>query len=342
DEHPLLFVDMRTPLVLNLDIDNILKDPFRTNQKLAAAISTARGRLQKAICGLFPGTLLIPYEPLMLHQGMIQKICRENGVSMKVTEPRTLGDLMCVPYGDILDRELIPNTVTKSLHTEKYFNSDMKDFTIKEVPFYLSLEDQVRTLASFKRPVILVDTLLHKGYRMKALNPLLKKEGIEVRKIITGILSARGLDLMAHKGYAVDSVYYIPRLKVWFNEIDLYPFIGGNALWRGSFPERNLIPSVNLILPYTSPNFILEAGNEALFELSRVSIESSLEILKVLEEEFHKYYERKLTLSSLGHVFTMPRVPDKGKDIAYDLSRSPSSYLESDLEQLMRYDRLIR
>ena len=342
DEHPLLYVDMRTPLVLNLDIDNILKDPFRTNLKLSAAISSARNRLQKAICGLFPGTLLIPYEPLMLHQGMIQKICRENGVSMKVTIPRTLGELMCVPYGDILDRELIPNTVTKSLHTEKYFNSDMKDFTIREVPFYLSLEDQVRTLASFKRPVILVDTLLHKGYRMKALNPLLKKEGIEVRKIITGILSARGLDLMAHKGYSVDSVYYIPRLKVWFNEIDLYPFIGGNALWRGSFPERNLIPSVNLILPYTSPNFILEAGNEALFELSRVSIECALEILKVLEEEFHKYYERKLTLSSLGHVFTMPRVPDKGRDIAYDLSRSPSSYLESDLEQLMRYDRLIR
>ena len=342
DEHPLLYVDMRTPLVLNLDIDNILKDPFRTNLKLSAAISSARNRLQKAICYLFPGTLLIPYEPLMLHQGMIQKICRENGVSMKVTIPRTLGELMCVPYGDILDRELIPNTVTKSLHTEKYFNSDMKDFTIREVPFYLSLEDQVRTLASFKRPVILVDTLLHKGYRMKALNPLLKKEGIEVRKIITGILSARGLDLMAHKGYSVDSVYYIPRLKVWFNEIDLYPFIGGNALWRGSFPERNLIPSVNLILPYTSPNFILEAGNEALFELSRVSIECALEILKVLEEEFHKYYERKLTLSSLGHVFTMPRVPDKGRDIAYDLSRSPSSYLESDLEQLMRYDRLIR
>ena len=342
DEHPLLYVDMRTPLVLNLDIDNILKDPFRTNLKLSAAISSARNRLQKAICYLFPGTLLIPYEPLMLHQGMIQKICRENGVSMKVTIPRTLGELMCVPYGDILDRELIPNTVTKSLHTEKYFNSDMKDFTIREVPFYLSLEDQVRTLASFKRPVILVDTLLHKGYRMKALNPLLKKEGIEVRKIITGILSARGLDLMAHKGYSVDSVYYIPRLKVWFNEIDLYPFIGGNALWRGSFPERNLIPSVNLILPYTSPNFILEAGNEALFELSRVSIECALEILKVLEEEFHKYYERKLTLSSLGHVFTMQRVPDKGRDIAYDLSRSPSSYLESDLEQLMRYDRLIR
>ncbi|HSP48275.1 MAG TPA: cytidyltransferase, partial [Clostridiaceae bacterium] len=326
----------------NLDMDNILKDPFRTNPKLRHVIESTRRKLQKAICSLYPGHLVLPFEPLMLHQGMIQTICAENNVGMKESTPRVLGELMCVPYGDILDRELVPNTVTKSLHTEKYFNSDMLDFAIKEVPFYLSLENQVKTLKSFNRPVLLVDTLLHKGYRMKALNPLLQKENIEVRKIITGILSARGLDLMTSKGYKVESVYYIPRLKVWFNESDLYPFIGGNALWRGSFPERNLIPSINLILPYTSPNFLLDAGNKAVFELSRVSMENALDILKVIEEEFHKVYERKLTLSSLGQVFTMPRCPDKGKDIVYDLYRSPSYYLESDREHLMRIERLVR
>lgn len=339
---PIHYVDMSTPIALNLDIDNILKDPFRTNGKIRSIIAETREELQRAISRLYPGELVLPLEPLMLQQGLISKVVAENDVPLRETSPKVLGEKMCVPYGDILDRSLVPNTVTKSLHTEKYFDSDMRGFRIKEVPFYLSLENQIKTLASFNREVILVDTLLHKGYRMNALNPLLRKEKIKVKKILTGILSARGLDHMKSKGYDVEGVYYLPRLKVWFNENSLYPFIGGDALWRGTFPKRNLIPSINLILPYTSPNFLLNAQSRDLYELSRVSIENSLKILRVIEEEFHRVYERKLTLSSLGQVFSMPRVPDKGLDIEYDLFKSPSHYLEYDLEELTRLEKIIR
>lgn len=342
DQETIYYTDMSTPLALNLDMENILKDPFRNNQRVKAVIQETRERLMRAIGDLYPGNLILPFEPLMLQQGIIGLVLQENGVPMKEEHPKILGPHMCVPYGDVLDRSVVPNTVTKALHTEKYFNSDMKGFSIKEVPFYLSLENQVKTLASFRRPVILVDTILHKGYRMNALSPLFKAHGIEVRKIITGIVSAKGLDRMSAKDYAVDGVYYIPRLKAWFNEKDLYPFMGGDALWRGSFPKRNLIDSINLILPYTTPVFIMDAGARNVYELSKASLENALKVLKVIEEEFHKVYERKLTLSSLGQVFTMPRVPDKGKDVSYDLYKAPSYYLEFDLEELKRLERLIQ
>lgn len=341
EQETVYYTDMSTPLALNLDMENILKDPFRNNQRVKNVIQETRERLMRAIGELYPGNLILPFEPLMLQQGIIGLVLQENGVSMEESKPKVLGPHMCVPYGDVLDRSVVPNTVTKALHTEKYFNSDMKGFSIKEVPFYLSLENQVKTLASFKRPVILVDTILHKGYRMNALSPLFKTHGIEVRKIITGIVSAKGLDRMSSKEYAVDGVYYIPRLKAWFNEKDLYPFMGGDALWRGSFPKRNLIDSINLILPYTTPVFIMDAGARNVYTLSRISLENALKVLRVIEEEFHKVYERKLTLSSLGQVFTMPRVPDKGKDVSYDLYKAPSHYLEFDLEELKRLERLI-
>ena len=73
----------------------------------------------------------------MTYQGLIRKICRENKVPEYIANPRILGEAMCVPYGDILDRYIIPNTVTKSLHTEKYFNPNMKSFKIGEFPHYL-------------------------------------------------------------------------------------------------------------------------------------------------------------------------------------------------------------
>ncbi|ERI90943.1 Cytidylyltransferase [Clostridiales bacterium oral taxon 876 str. F0540] len=340
-DNPALVVDMSNPCVLNLDTENILKEPFRGNQKIRNAVSSARRKLQEALTKLYPGELILSFDSSMLHQSMIKKICEENGVPTEISMPKKLGNAMCVPYGDILERYVIPNTVTKALHTEKLFEPTMKNFNIGPFPYYLDLETQVKMLKSFKRPVILVDNILHKGYRMKALDPLFKKEDITVQKIVCGILSGRGKDLMDIQNREVVSVYFIPRLKIWFNENSLYPFIGGDALWRGSFPERNLLPSINLIMPYTSPTFIRNSNKSAVYNLSKVCLENSMHILSTIEEEYHVLHERNLSLLNLGQVFTIPRCPDRGKNINYDLNLSPSNYIKNDLELLLRLDNII-
>lgn len=337
---PTMVVNMNNPCVLNLDIENILKEPFRSSPRVKQTIMLTRKKLQEALTKLYPGELVLSFDTDILHQKMIKKVCRENGVSTKFNHNKEYGVEMCVPYGDILERYVVPNTVTKSLHTEKYYDPDMRSFFIGESPYYLSLENQVKTIKSFNRPVILVDNILHKGYRMKALDPLLKKEGVDVKKIICGILSGRGKDLMDIQRREVDTVYFIPKLKMWFNENSIYPFIGGDALWRGAYPKRNLIPSVNSILPYTYPMFIRNASHKSIFELSKVCIENSIEILKALENEYHLLYTRNLTLYSLGEVLTVPRRPDVGKNMNYDLGVSPSEYLINDLEQLSRLENM--
>ena len=57
---------------------------------------------------------------------------------------------------------------------------------------YATIPNQIKTIKSFGRPVILVDDLLHKGYRIKALDPVFKENGVEIRKMITGLLSGYG------------------------------------------------------------------------------------------------------------------------------------------------------
>lgn len=336
-----LVVDMNNPCILNLDLENILKEPFRSSPRVKQVIGSTRKRLQQVLTNLYPGELVLSFDSDVLHQQMIKKVCKENNVPIKISHNKQNGDAMCVPYGDILDRYIVPNTVTKSLHTEKFFSPDIKNFNIGEFPYYLNLEHQIKMIKSFNRPVILVDNILHKGYRMKALDPLLKKESVNVKKIIAGILSGRGKDLMDMQNRDVNSVYFIPKLKIWFNENTLYPFIGGDALWRGFYPKRNLLPSINLILPYTYPVFIRNASQRSLYELSKVCIENSIELLKILENEYHILYTRNLTLASLGEVLTVPRCPDIGKDMQYDLNISPSHYLENDLELLHRLDNIL-
>jgi len=334
--------DMSNPCVLNLDIENLIKEPFRGNLRVKQVILNTRKKLQKSIVNLYPGKLLLSFDINYMNQTMIRKICNENNVDTKITEPRKLGDMMCVPYGDILDRYVIPNTITKALHTEKVFYPDMKGFRINEFPHHLDLNIQVKVVKSFNKPVILVDNILHKGYRIKALDPIFKKEGVNVKKIICGILSGRGKDLMDIQGRQVESAYFIPKLNLWFNETSQYPFIGGDALWRGSYMERNLLPSINLIMPYTSPVFIRSASKAKVFDFSKVCIENTLEILSNLEEEFHFINEKNLSLSSLGQVFTIPRCPDHGNDIEYDLNLNASHYLRNDLELLLRFEALIK
>ena len=335
-KEPIFAVDMSTPCVLNLDIENIIKEPFRSNAKVKSVIASTRPILQKTIAELYPGKLALSFDINIMHQHMIKKICDENNVPPNALPNKKNGPFMCVPYGDIFDRYIIPNTVTKALHTEKYFDPDTSSFNIRELPHYLNLGDQIKMLKSFERPVLLVDNILHKGYRMKALDPLINEENLEVKKIICGILSGRGKDLMDMQKREVSSVYFIPRMKIWFNENALYPFIGGDALWRGRFPERNLLSSINLIMPYTSPVFIKDSNISAIYNLSEVCIKNSLKILKVIEEEYHLLYGRNLSLSSLGVVFTVPRCPDHGNNIEYDLSLSASHYIKNDLELLQR------
>ena len=339
--NPVFAVNMTAPCTLYLGVETFIKEPFISNSKVIDAINRCRKRLQRAIVGLYPGNLLLAIDRQMVYENLIKKICDENNVSITPAISRKLGEAMCVPFGQILKGYIIPNTVTKSMHTEKYFWPSTKNYEIQAYPYYMNLKNQVKMIRSFDRPVILVDDLLHKGYRIKAIDPILKSEDVEVKKIIVGILSGRGKELMDIQDREVDFAYFIPKLKVWFNESSMYPFIGGDTLWRGVYPKRNLVPSINLILPYTSPTFIKGTSKEAIYRLSKVSIENSIEILTTLEAEYQKINERSLTLGNLGEVFISPRCSDHGKDMNYDFKINTSNYLKNDLTILERLEDIL-
>jgi nicotinic acid mononucleotide adenylyltransferase len=338
---PVFTVDMSNPCTLNLDIMTIIKEPFKSNRHVQKVINRTRRRMQQVLTELYPGHLLLSFDRNIIDETLIKKICHENEVPPIPLVPRRLGESMCVPFGNVLNRTIVPNTITKSLHTEKMFDPDMMHFTIRSFPYYLDMKHQIRMIKSFNRPVVLVDDLLNKGYRIRALDPLLNEEKLNVKKIIVGILSGRGKELMEIQNRAVDSAYFIPKLRLWFNEALLYPYIGGDSLWRGEYPKSNLLPSINLILPYTSPAFIKGVTNRQLYNMSEVSILNAIDILTVLEKEYQKLYERKLTLALLGEVFIYPRYPDNGPHMEYDFNVSASEHLKKDMELLKRLELMV-
>ncbi len=335
-------VDMKFPICLTLNLESFIKEPLNANEKVHEAIGIARKKLQKSMTELYPGSLVLSIDNDMINQTLINKICSINNVSNEVQVPRTTGDYMCVPFGNILKGMVVPNTVTKSLHTEKVYSTDAKRFKISEYPCYSPIENQVKTIKSFEKPVILVDDLLHKGYRIKELDPIFKRYNIEVKKIIVGIMSGRGKDLMDIQARDSDCAYFIPNLRLWFNENLMYPFLGGDGMWHNNENMLNLIPSINLILPYYAPVYIDNASNEAIYNLSMVSLENAKNILRVLETEFQELYEKKLTVKRLGEVLLSPRLPYLGDNISYDLNMEASGYMDVSIETLIKLERIIK
>lgn len=335
DSTDALAVDMRCPIVLSRNVDTAVKAPFSSSPRVLAAIAAAHRRLQAALTKLQPGSLVLSLSAGVIYHRLLQRITGRNGVPAEPTTPRVLGPDICVPYGKILRGVAVPNTVTKTLRTDKVYEPDLSTYSIEAYPDYSPLPDQVRTIHAFARPVILVDDMLHDGKRIRRLAPLLAETNTPVDQVLVGYLTGMGRDLMEQLGYDVDAIYYLPNLRLRFVESTLYPFIGGDTVRRSEALPGGLQPAVNRILPYAAPEYT-GMDDETAWELSLCCLENARDILLALETEFRSLYARNLTLSRLGEAVILPLCPDKGGCMTYDLSRAASTYLEGDIEILKR------
>jgi len=334
-DESLMLVDMNSPVVLLQNVETAVKAPFSNDQAVLATIRTSRRKLKMALVGMYPGKLILTVSAQMIHHRLVEKITELNRVPMTPTHPRTLGPYMCVPFGKLLRGNAVPNTVTKTVHTDKVFAPDLRSQWIEAFPYYAPLTDQMRTVKSFNRPVILVDDQLHTGRRIRVIDPLAREQGVEIREVLVGVLSGQGRDLMEQWGRSVDCVYFVPNLCAWYVESTMYPFIGGDTVRREQLPQQGLQPSVNMILPYTYPDHLRRCGTAAAYELSRTCLENTLHIMTSLEGAYRRTYARSLTLGRLGEVIVLPLCPDKG-NLLYDPGQAVSAYLQNDLASLER------
>ena len=341
---PVYAVNMKTPIIVFKNVEAYIKSPLSRNQNVLNAVEKAHDRMLQVLRKMYPGDLLLTFNAGIMHHKMIRLITEINGVPAIPREKKQYGPYMAVPFGKVLDGAVVPNTVTKSLHTEKYFQQDMSGFTIEESAHYSPLDNQVKTIKSFNRPVILVDDLLHKGYRMKELDGILKSNQVNVIKTVVGVQTGRGRDLMMTKGREVESAYFLPNLKFWIDEIITYPYLGGDSIKNHdiSVASQTSIPSVNLILPFAVPGFFGNVPIRSIYDYSMTCLENSRDILKTLEEEYQNEFERKLTIKRLGEVLMVPKYPDMGNNVFHDENVAASAYVEKDIERLVRMRNLFK
>ena len=333
---PSYAVAMEAPVVIFKDVETVIKAPFNKNEAVLKAIYDAHDNLLSVLAKLYPGKLLLSFNTSAIQNKIISKACALNGVST-VDGKSQKGPNMVVPFGKALGDVLVPNTVTKSLFVEKYFNRNVKGFSIGEAKNYSPLDTQAKMIKSFGRPVILIDDLLHKSHRMNILGPILYNAGCEIKEVLVGVMTGNAMDRMEANNIKVESAYFLPTLELWLNERDCYPYIGGDSLsnsFGSRLDERN--SSANLILPYIKPSFVCNGDENAVFEYSEVCLKNARMIMATLEKEYQKLFERKLTLKRLGEVLTMPRIPETDRGVTFDENMEATNFIDNDIERLSR------
>lgn len=334
DGHPVYAADMKAPNIIFRDVESAIKSPFNKNQHVRRAIENAHNRLLHTLTALYPGELVLSFNSSAVYNKIVSKVAGINGVSTIPDPANRKGPYMSVPFGKALADDVVPNTVTKSVHTEKYFKQELGGFRIGEMREYPSLENQAAMLHSFNRPIILIEDLLHKGYRMNKITPVLREMHVPIKAVVAGVLTGKARDRMMEENRRVECAYFIPSINLWLNERDCYPFIGGDGIDIDG-PEAGH-RHINLILPYAYPGFIKQNDIAAILQYSMTCLENACEIMRALEEEYQRIYEKKLTLKRLGEVIAHPKIPYQGDGIDYDDLRAPSVFLESEMKRLSR------
>ncbi len=336
-ETPIYAASMKSPIVIFRDVETTIKNPFNKNPRVRKAIYDAHNNLLSVMNQIYPGQLILSFNMSAFYNKIIKKVAEINGVSIVEDKKKRRGPYMSVPFGKALSDVLVPNTVTKGLHIDKYFDRPVKGFTIAESQHYSSVDNQVKTIKSFNRPVILIDDLLHKGHRMRMLMPYLERNEVDVKEVLVGVMTGRAMDMMEEKDLRADSAYFLPSLEVWLNERDCYPFIGGDSLDNAqNYSGYGRTPAINLVLPYVKPAFIGHGSSEAAYLYSMTCLQNAAAIMETLQDVYQETFEKRLTLKRLGEVITYPRIPDIDIGVRFDENMDPTRFIKNDIERLMR------
>ena len=184
-ELEVMAVDMKNPVVLIQNIENFLKSPFNKDREVIKTMERTRIKLQESLRNMYSDNLILTVNSGLMQNKIIKLVRNKNkeyseekndGKNGVNAQNRALGRNMAVPFGQIMKNTMIPNTVTKSIHMEKVFDPTVTTYHMIESKHYAAISNQVKTIGAFERPVILIDDIMHKGYKIQKLNPILKRE----------------------------------------------------------------------------------------------------------------------------------------------------------------------
>jgi len=239
--------------------------------------------------------------------------------------------------GQVLGREIVPQMVTKALHTERTIDRKGQKDYFMPYPYYTGVPDQLATMKNFNRSAILADLFSLSGGTLLNVIDIAKDINFPIDKVVVGIITGRAREKLLARGIKTDHLIYLPTLTNWFNLRHFYPYIGGETINQPFYYRRVIIESMNYIFPYRRANQLKNVSRDNLLTLSRVCLLGSFDIFSYLEDKYLETNKRELTLLQLPEIMEDARRPISSEAYIVDWNRRITEIIEGDLEQIDRF-----
>lgn len=323
-------VDLRKPVLFINNIDDVLKAPYNNHPLLKKRFRKNRESTLRILSKINKESVIISLDYKDIVFNIIEKITQINNESPK-------NQFLCILFGNILGRYIVPNTITKALHAERVVNSTGKLIGFTHSKHYYSIPIQLKTIKAFGKKPILSDIIVHSARRILNIKKSGMEIGINIDRVVSGVISGLAKEIMEANDIRSESIFYIPRLHSWYEEHNFYPYAGGDSILEYIDIEEPFNRAMIYILPFCPYEQQYNATLNDRIVFSQNCLENAYGLFKDIEEIYLENKKKNLILQNIQEILENPRLPVYNPLLLPDNQKMLTKLIKKDLETLGRY-----
>ncbi len=323
-------IDLRKPLIFINNLEDVLKVPFSQHRKIRTRIRKNREAILKILSKINKESAIISLSYKDIVFNIMERISLLNGQNPQ-------DQFLCILFGNILGKYIVPGTISKALHAERVVSSEGKLIGFTHSKHYYSIPIQLKTIKAFGKRTILSDILVHSARRILNIQKAAMNVGVKIERVVSGIVSGLAKEIMDANNIASESVFYIPRLHSWYEEHMIYPFAGGDSIIDYMELQEPLNRSMLYILPFCpfEQQHNISVNDRIVF--SQYALENAYNLFRDIEEIYLEYKKKNLILENIQEVLENPKIPVYNPLHTPNNQEMLSDLLLKDIDTLKRF-----
>ncbi len=323
-------IDLRKPVIFINNLEDVLKSPYSTYKTIKNRIRKNRENLLRILSRMNRENAIISLD----HRDIVFNIMKKIS-DLNLQDPQN--PYLCILYGNILGKYIIPGTISKALHAERAVNSEGKLIGFTHSKHYYSIPVQLKTIRAFGKRTILSDIIVHSARRILNIHKSAREVGVEIKKVVSGIVSGLAKEIMDANSIPSESVFHIPRLHSWYEEHMMYPFAGGDSIIDYMDLEEPLNRSMLYLLPFCPYEMQKNVSINNRIVFSQCALENAWALFKDIEEIYLDTKKKNLILQNVQEVLENPRIPVYNPLYIPGKQEMLSKLIEKDIDTLKRF-----
>lgn len=326
----LMIADLRKPVLFINDLEDVLKAPFNSHPAIKSRLKKNRESNLNILSKINRESVIISLNYKDIVFNLMEKISLINRQEKNCP-------YLCILFGNILGKYIVPDTITKALHAERVVNKQGKLVGFTHSKYYYSIPIQLKTIKAFGRKTIMTDIVVHSARRILNIKKAAGEVGVEIKKVVSGLISGLAKEIMDANNIESDSLFYVPRLHSWYEEHNFYPYIGGDSILDYIDIDEPFNRAMSYVLPFCPYEQQYNTSLNDRLVFSQNSLLNAHSLFSDIENIYLETKKKNLILNNMQEIVESPRLPVYNPLFLPDREEMVTELILKDIETLKRF-----